>query len=703
METKQTHFKMYKDGRKWVFACALVLVMGGTATVAHADTDTGSAAADSSSQVVASGDAGNTGDSTGNATNDASKSSSADSTNTSNDQTDKLTGTDTSNGRNGQTNHDSADSDGNGDAQDVRDTNSAKEDANNDANNNNANNDSSAATNQQGRLGIRAEIESLTDDSAANANDAATDPADSTATTTPTEDATQPTTTQTPVATAANAEIQDAGSVYDDFPDADLNNILGVSSYFHIFANEATLGAHTNGNVAVGLLHGQVNFGTNIIEALIDKDISYIQSFDQLANSSFVMAEGARENKVVFGEGVEIDFTNPSRPKINGVDIDHLNASEVFQDKNGNTYIDFAQEFAKLKQTNASVADWPSVKDYTSADFPDMNNRVIDVTDMTPDENGRIVINLSPDVLQMNTALTIKGLDPDEDGNTVIINVDTGNGTSYDMNSQIKIIYSDGTERNNHETEYFGDNHLLWNFIDRSASDKQFAGDLNFNNTFQGSVLAPSADITVNHNLDGNIIGNKVTVKGETHRWDLQDRPNTDKPEIAIPLPGEEGPNVPEEPEPEKPGTEEPEPEKPGTENPGTEEPGNPEPETPGTEEPGEVDETGEEEGSYGHHHADEEEVDEYEEAFEEADTPAEEAALLTKIEDAIAQAEAAHDTYLVTQLKAILQQLLTKMGYGNGVGLPQTGETHSSWIQVLGLALAATTLGGWLLRKRQN
>lgn len=674
---------MYKDGRKWVFACALVLVMGGTATVAHADTDTGSAAADSSSQVVASGDAGNTGNATGNAANDASKSSSADSTNTSNDQTDKLTGTDTANGSNEQTNHDSTDSNGNGDTQDVRDTNSAKEDTNN-----NANNDSSASTNQQGKLGFQVESESVTADSAANADDAAADPAEPAATPTPTEKTTQPTTTQTPVATAANAEVQDAGSVYDDFPDADLNNILGVSSYFHIFANEATLGAHTNGNVAVGLLHGRVNFGTNIIEALIDKDISYIQSFDQLANSSFVMAEGARENKVVFGEGVEIDFTNPSRPKINGVDIDHLNASEVFQDKNGNTYIDFAQEFAKLKQTNASVADWPSVKDYTSADFPDMNNRVIDVTDMTPDENGRIVINLSPDVLQMNTPLTIKGLDPDEDGNTVIINVDTGNGTSYDMNSQIKIIYSDGTERNNHETEYFGDNHLLWNFIDRSASDKQFTGDLNFNNTFQGSVLAPSADITVNQNLDGNIIGNKVTVNGETHRWDLQDRPNADKPEIAIPLPGEEGPKVPEEPEPEKPGTEE---------------PGNPEPETPGTEEPGEVDETGEEEGSYGHHHADEEEVDEYEEAFEEADTPAEEAALLTKIEDAIAQAEAAHDTYLVIQLKAILQQLLTKMGYGNGVGLPQTGETHSSWVQVLGLALAATTLGGWLLRKRQN
>ncbi len=28
MERKQTHFKMYKIGRRWVFACATVLTLG---------------------------------------------------------------------------------------------------------------------------------------------------------------------------------------------------------------------------------------------------------------------------------------------------------------------------------------------------------------------------------------------------------------------------------------------------------------------------------------------------------------------------------------------------------------------------------------------------------------------------------------------------------------------------------------------------
>jgi len=74
----------------------------------------------------------------------------------------------------------------------------------------------------------------------------------------------------------AESGVQAGGDVYDDFPD--LNNILGVSSAFHIFARDAELNAHTNGNLAVQNLTGNVNFGTNVIEELLDKDISYIQN-----------------------------------------------------------------------------------------------------------------------------------------------------------------------------------------------------------------------------------------------------------------------------------------------------------------------------------------------------------------------------------------------------------------------------------------
>lgn len=43
MEMKRTHFKMYKSGRKWVFACAIVLAIGGGGVVtANADVQGGS-------------------------------------------------------------------------------------------------------------------------------------------------------------------------------------------------------------------------------------------------------------------------------------------------------------------------------------------------------------------------------------------------------------------------------------------------------------------------------------------------------------------------------------------------------------------------------------------------------------------------------------------------------------------------------------
>lgn len=720
METKQTHFKMYKSGRKWVFACALVLALGGTATVAHADAASSSETPESS-QVTTKTSSADTSKTA--ATNDdaTTNSDNKQSEETTDDQNQPDLTTDNQDGSNQEeTNEQNADSSqSTGSEVTNEDQNKNADDSDQvTENEDSAKGDKADATtdNETATSKIQAESLKLAADPVTNSNNS--NSADTLA-------ANAPVAAQAPVATANDA-VQDGGSVYDDFPNAEYN-ILGIPSYFHIFANEATLQAHTNGNIAVGLLHANVNFGTNIIEALLDKDISYIQDFDKLASSSFVTQDETRDNKIVFGDGVEIDISDPSHPKVNNVEVGHLTAGEIFQDKNGNVYIDFAKEFAKLKQTNTEVADWPSVKDYTSADFPDENNRVIDVTGMTPDENGRIVLNLSSEVLNADRPLTIKGLDPDENGNTVIINVDTNGQDDYHMNSQIKIVYSDGSERNPHETEYFGDNHLLWNFIDRTASDKQYSGNLIFDNTFQGSVLAPSADVTVNHNLDGNIIADKVTVAGgETHRWDLQDRPYPGKPELPEPetpgteepgteepepeTPGTEEPGT-EEPEPETPGTEEPEPEKPGTEEPekpgtetpGTEEPNVEEPEAPEVEEPSieETDEAEAEEETYEHQYAPE--AEEFEEELGEADTLAEEEALLDRIDTAIAQAKANHQTTLVAQLEAVRAQLLAKMGYGNGTGLPQTSEAHSSWAQLLGLALAGTTLGAWLLRKNRE
>ncbi|MGN5467096.1 collagen-binding domain-containing protein [Lactiplantibacillus plantarum] len=571
MERKRTNFKMYKIGRRWAFACAVILTMGTTTLVARADdgttatgTDTASTSSSTTKSVTAKTQTLKTAATTeADVTNqnqpvldtDGSNSKTAAGTvagtkAATDTDTNATTNLDETTSANTETGSDTTagsktakETNATTGSESTKETSTTTDSATATAARTTTSSNKGATTDSATSNDTAATAAKTTD---ASAKIAGTTTSDSVAQqTTTTKD--QSTTTATPqtvavalsqAVTHANDAVADGGNVTDDYPD--LHNMLGVSSQFHIFAREAELHAHTNGNVAVQNLVGNVNFGTNIIEELLDKDISYIQNISNIAGSSFVSAGETRSNKVIFGENIEIDVSNPNRPMVNGVYIDHLLASEVYQDKDGNVYIDFGKEFAKLEKLSASLSEASANATYTSDSFEDMNQRVIDVTDMQPDADGHIVINLSADVLNTSTPLTIKGLSADADGNTVIINVDTAGATNYQVNSQIKIIYDDGTERNNKETEDFGDNHLLWNFYDSTASDKLATGVISVDRPFQGSILAPAAEIDANQNIDGNIIANKVNVKAETHRWDLQD--NVDNENDPEPVPDYEKP-----------------------------------------------------------------------------------------------------------------------------------------------------------------
>ena len=571
MERKRTNFKMYKIGRRWAFACAVILTMGTTTLVARADdgttatgTDTASTSSSTTKSVTAktqtlktaaTTEAGVTNQNQPVLDTDGSNSKTAAGTvagtkAATDTDTNATTNLDETTSANTETGSDTTagsktakETNATTGSESTKETSTTTDSATATAARTTTSSNKGATTDSATSNDTAATAAKTTD---ASAKIAGTTTSDSVAQqTTTTKD--QSTTTATPqtvavalsqAVTHANDAVADGGNVTDDYPD--LHNMLGVSSQFHIFAREAELHAHTNGNVAVQNLVGNVNFGTNIIEELLDKDISYIQNISNIAGSSFVSAGETRSNKVIFGENIEIDVSNPNRPMVNGVYIDHLLASEVYQDKDGNVYIDFDKEFAKLEKLSASLSEASANATYTSDSFEDMNQRVIDVTDMQPDADGHIVINLSADVLNTSTPLTIKGLSADADGNTVIINVDTAGATNYQVNSQIKIIYDDGTERNNKETEDFGDNHLLWNFYDSTASDKLATGVISVDRPFQGSILAPAAEIDANQNIDGNIIANKVNVKAETHRWDLQD--NVDNENDPEPVPDYEKP-----------------------------------------------------------------------------------------------------------------------------------------------------------------
>lgn len=776
MERKRTNFKMYKIGRRWAFACAVILTMGTTTLVARADdgttatgTDTASTSSSTTKSVTAKTQTLKTAATTeADVTNqnqpvldtDGSNSKTAAGTvagtkAATDTDTNATTNLDETTSANTETGSDTTagsktakETNATTGSESTKETSTTTDSATATAARTTTSSNKGATTDSATSNDTAATAAKTTD---ASAKIAGTTTSDSVAQqTTTTKD--QSTTTATPqtvavalsqAVTHANDAVADGGNVTDDYPD--LHNMLGVSSQFHIFAREAELHAHTNGNVAVQNLVGNVNFGTNIIEELLDKDISYIQNISNIAGSSFVSAGETRSNKVIFGENIEIDVSNPNRPMVNGVYIDHLLASEVYQDKDGNVYIDFDKEFAKLEKLSASLSEASANATYTSDSFEDMNQRVIDMTDMQPDADGHIVINLSADVLNTSTPLTIKGLSADADGNTVIINVDTAGATNYQVNSQIKIIYDDGTERNNKETEDFGDNHLLWNFYDSTASDKLATGVISVDRPFQGSILAPAAEIDANQNIDGNIIANKVNVKAETHRWDLQD--NVDNENDPEPVPDYEKPVHPsidaelpdggegEEPEYDKPvhpsidiempdnGEEEEEYDKPVHPSIDVEMPDfdeiEDEEEAEDAEEEFEDDIEDEiEAGVTPDEVVDqiEEEVDneitadwvtdetatELETAFEEVQKEAvvgdqikDEETLINLIDRAIAQAKAHHNTALVAQLQALRTKVASALAVAKGQALPQTDEAPSQMISLAGIALASTLVLG--------
>ncbi|WP_076632842.1 collagen-binding domain-containing protein [Lactiplantibacillus plantarum] len=762
MERKRTNFKMYKIGRRWAFACAVILTMGTTTLVARADdgttatgTDTASTSSSTTKSITAKTQTLKTAATTeADVTNqnqpvldtDGSNSKAAAGTvagtkAATDTDTNATTNLDETTSANTETGSDTTagsktakETNATTGSESTKETSTTTDSATATAARTTTSSNKGATTDSATSNDTAATAAKTTD---ASAKIAGTTTSDSVAQqTTTTKD--QSTTTATPqtvavalsqAVTHANDAVADGGNVTDDYPD--LHNMLGVSSQFHIFAREAELHAHTNGNVAVQNLVGNVNFGTNIIEELLDKDISYIQNISNIAGSSFVSAGETRSNKVIFGENIEIDVSNPNRPMVNGVYIDHLLASEVYQDKDGNVYIDFDKEFAKLEKLSASLSEASANATYTSDSFEDMNQRVIDVTDMQPDADGHIVINLSADVLNTSTPLTIKGLSADADGNTVIINVDTAGATNYQVNSQIKIIYDDGTERNNKETEDFGDNHLLWNFYDSTASDKLATGVISVDRPFQGSILAPAAEIDANQNIDGNIIANKVNVKAETHRWDLQD--NVDNENDPEPVPDYEKPVHPSiDIEMPDDGEEEEEYDKPVHPSIDVEMPDfdeiEDEEEAEDAEEEFEDDIEDEiEAGVTPDEVVDqiEEEVDneitadwvtdetatELETAFEEVQKEAvvgdqikDEETLINLIDRAIAQAKAHHNTALVAQLQALRTKVASALAVAKGQALPQTDEAPSQMISLAGIALASTlVLGAAAVSRRKR
>ncbi|MDB6237565.1 collagen-binding domain-containing protein [Lactobacillus amylovorus] len=338
---------------------------------------------------------------------------------------------------------------------------------------------------------------------------------------------------------------------------------LGIAGIFHIFGNEVTQNGHIVGNIAADKLSG-TNFGTNsnATNNLTNGDIHYVGNLNGLnkidGDNKVVIFGPDIEYRSFENDGaIEVNYGTAEKPDWRKVDIPYNHIVQADQK------IDIQGELDKLSQKSdnwASQAQTEGVK----ADFNDLNNSWIDVSEAIKnagDSKEPIYVTIDAAHLSGDKRnITIKGIPAGAEAPMIILNVINIQGGDLTVQTHLVLEYADGNNIGGSSETPNQFNKLLWNF-GTDVNKLHFAGDYHL-----GSVLATNAHITNAVNIDGNIIGNKVTVSGETHRWDLT------PPFVEIEEPEKPKPEPKPEPEPEPEPKPEPEPEP---------EPENPTPDTP--------------------------------------------------------------------------------------------------------------------------
>lgn len=323
---------------------------------------------------------------------------------------------------------------------------------------------------------------------------------------------------------------------------------LGIAGIFQIFGNEVDGQVHIAGNIAADKVSAG-DFGTNsgATSNLTNGDIHYIGSIDHFNkingdNKLVIFAPDIEYRTYENGGAIQVNFGTKDEPKWQKVDIKH---SHIIQ---ADKPLDIQGELDKLGEKSDNWAS-PSQTEGVKADFTDHNNSLIDVSEAIKnagDSKEPIYVTVDASHISGDNKrnITIKGIPAGEDAPIIILNVTNVQNGDLTVKTHLVLEYSDQNNVNGSSEKHDQANKLLWNF-GTNLNSLNIAGDYHL-----GSILASNAHITTNVTMDGNIIGDKVTIKGESHRWDLV------PPMEEIHIPEEpEKPTPDPEPQPEDPTT----------------------------------------------------------------------------------------------------------------------------------------------------
>ena len=346
---------------------------------------------------------------------------------------------------------------------------------------------------------------------------------------------------------------------------------------FHIFAEEVTLGGHTNGNIATNQLYANTHtFGAKQNNHLGKREDNYIGQYaEALSNIS-------SNGYIVLGRTIKTNISNQEgRISIgrNSNFFDQQTSTKIYREtKSSSPYINVAAELSNLRKISTTLSRIKTSEDVTLSKVSGEHQTI------TVSGSGKNhYLNVTAAEISSGNQKRILNITMPA-STTLIINVDMKGSNIHSLANLVTCLNG----YNNGEQVISDACGLMWNLYDSSNTNHQFVtcdyACVGCSDYFFGTILAPSAQIRYGA-VNGSIIAKKTYQDGkESHRFDFtgytEPEPPTEEPTSEKPT--TEKPTT-EKPTTEKPTTEKPPTEKPTTENPTTEKPTT---ETPTTEKP---------------------------------------------------------------------------------------------------------------------
>lgn len=323
---------------------------------------------------------------------------------------------------------------------------------------------------------------------------------------------------------------------------------------FHIFAEEVTLGGHTNGNIATNQLYANTHtFGAKQNNHLGKREDNYIGQYaEALSNIS-------SNGYIVLGRTIKTNISKQEgRISIgrNSNFFDQQTSTKIYREtKSSSPYINVAAELSNLRKISTTLSRIKTSEDVTLSKVSGEHQTI------TVSGSGKNhYLNVTAAEISAGNQKRILNITMPA-STTLIINVDMKGSNIHSLANLVTCLNG----YNNGEQVISDACGLMWNLYDSSNTNHQFVtcdyACVGCSDYFFGTILAPSAQIRYGA-VNGSIIAKKTYQDGkESHRFDFTGYTEPEPPTEEL---------TSEKPTTEKPTTEKPTTEKPTTEKPTT-------------------------------------------------------------------------------------------------------------------------------------